>query len=175
MGSITSTGCFVFGGIVIAVNYKLLIACTQHTWQSVTLILLSIGSYFAVFLVLDNIPIYNDFGTFQILFVQPISYFAIVFFTFSYVLIDAGAKFANSTVTSWYIKRKSILINKQKKVALQDPAMLREKVSTYHRKYFFSVIHSQVQIVDLLTLVNEAMMCQSLKIQQLVQNKPFAR
>ena len=64
MGDITSTGCFVFGCIVIAVNYKLFIACTQHTWQSVTLILLSIGSYFAVFLILDNIRIYNDYGTF---------------------------------------------------------------------------------------------------------------
>ena len=108
----------MFGCIVIAVNYKLFIACTQHTWQSVTLILLSIGSYFGVFLVLDSIPIYNDYGTFQVLFSEPISYFAIVFFTFSYVLIDAGAKFANSTVTSWYIRRKSVLINKQKRVAL---------------------------------------------------------
>ena len=64
MGSITSTGAFVFGCIVIAVNYKLFIACTQHCWQSVTLILLSIGSYFGVFLILNAVPVYNDYGTF---------------------------------------------------------------------------------------------------------------
>ena len=71
------------------------------------------------------------------LFLEPISYFAIVFFTFSYVLIDAGAKFANATVTDWYIKRKAVLIRKQKKTALEDPAIPREKVTFYQRKYFF--------------------------------------
>ena len=64
LGSMTSTGAFVFGSIVICVNYKLLVACTQHCWQSVTLILISIGSYFCVFLVLNAITIYNDYGTF---------------------------------------------------------------------------------------------------------------
>ena len=32
LGSMTSTGAFVFGSIVICVNYKLLVACTQHSW-----------------------------------------------------------------------------------------------------------------------------------------------
>ena len=59
-----------------------------------------------------------------------------VFFTFSYVLVDAGAKFANATVTEWYIKRKAVLIKKQKKTALEDPAIPREKVTFYQRKYF---------------------------------------
>ena len=59
-----------------------------------------------------------------------------VFFTFSYVLIDAGAKFANSQVTEWYLRRKQILIKRSRKVALQDPAITREKVSTYQRKSF---------------------------------------
>ena len=73
------------------------------------------------------------------LFKEPISYFALVFFTFSYVLVDAGAKFANATVTDWYIKRKAVLIKKQKKTAMEDPAIPREKVTFYQRKYFFVI------------------------------------
>ena len=59
-----STGAFVFGSIVIVVNYKLFIASSQHSWQFTTIIVLSVASYFGVYLILNAVPIYNDFGTF---------------------------------------------------------------------------------------------------------------
>ena len=89
-----STGAFVMTSIVIAVNYKLFIATTLHTYWSFLINTLSIASFFVVFLILDNIPSLNDFGTFEMLFVDPNAYFALILFTVSYVLIDGGASFA---------------------------------------------------------------------------------
>ena len=106
LNCMVSTGAFVFGSIVIVVNYKLFIASSQHSWIFTFIIVASVASYFGVFLILNSIPIYNDFGTFEMLFSEPISYFALVFFTFSYVLIDAGAKFANNQINTWYLDRK---------------------------------------------------------------------
>lgn len=52
LGSLTMDGNFVFCALVIIVNVKILINSYQYTWPAVTLIFLSIASFFIVYYVL---------------------------------------------------------------------------------------------------------------------------
>ena len=93
-----STSAFVFGCLVLVVNLKLFVESTEHTWQSVTIISLSILTYFGVFVLLSSIPVLEEFNTFTMLFTDPIAYLAMFFFLFSYFIVYAGALFVSKTV-----------------------------------------------------------------------------
>ena len=58
--------------------------------------MLSILSYFAVFMILNSMPILPEFNTAAMLFSDPISYLLMFFFLISYVTVDAGLRFANT-------------------------------------------------------------------------------
>ncbi len=52
LGSLTMDGNFVFCALVIIVNVKILISSYQYTWPAVTLIFLSIASFFVIYYIL---------------------------------------------------------------------------------------------------------------------------
>jgi hypothetical protein len=109
MGCLQTDGQFIFGTIVIVVNLKVLISSYQYTLPSLVLVLLCIGSYFAIVFSLNFVPRYNMFGEFTHMYVvSNETYVVMLFFATGYLLIDAGLVAANMEIRSWMLKQKEI-------------------------------------------------------------------
>ena len=89
-------GSFVMTCIVIVANIKLLISSYEMTLWLNLLVVTSIVVYLACFWFITWWSAEsNDFGIFIELFENIESYFALVFFMSSYVLIDCGMRYAS--------------------------------------------------------------------------------
>jgi VIT1/CCC1 family predicted Fe2+/Mn2+ transporter len=62
IGGLTLDGNFVFGALVIIVNVKVLTSSYQYTFWSVLLVVLSIGSFFAVFTLFSLLQVLDCYG-----------------------------------------------------------------------------------------------------------------
>lgn len=90
IGGLTIDGNFMFAALVIIVNVKILISSYEHSFWSLFFIFGSIASFFLVFAIMNNMIVTSTYGemwhTYNLLQV----YNLLLFFTFSYVLIDNG-------------------------------------------------------------------------------------
>jgi len=83
----------VFGTIVIIVNVKVLISSYQYTFWICLWVFISILSFFVIFAILTNAIKYSNSdlnGEFVHTYGEMQTYLVLLFFTFSYILIDNG-------------------------------------------------------------------------------------
>ncbi len=109
IGGMQSAGSFIFTCIVIVVNMKLLISSYEITIYLLFLVLASIAVYIAAFWFLSYYSaVADDFGVFGHLMTFTETYWTMFFFCFSYVLIDAGLRYASVEINQIYMKRMEI-------------------------------------------------------------------
>ena len=70
----------------------------------VTLIVLSIASFFLAYWALSEIGTYTMAGEFEHQFTYSTTYFTLVFFSFTFVLIDSGLMMANAEIIAYMLK-----------------------------------------------------------------------
>jgi len=104
-----AAGSYVFSCIVIVVNMKILISSFEVTLILLLLVIASIAIYFVAFWFITYYnPAADDFDVFYELMTFSQSYMTIIFFTFSYVLIDAGMRYASLEINAIFIRRKEL-------------------------------------------------------------------
>lgn len=108
LGSLTLDGNFVFCALVIIVNVKILINSYQYTFPAVFLIFLSIASFFVVYYLLCTWASYQVGGEFYHMFTSVTSYLTLLFFSFTFVLIDSGLQMANAEIIAYMLKVKEM-------------------------------------------------------------------
>jgi len=101
-------GNFTYCALVIIVNVKILVSSYEYTWQAVTLIFLSIASFFIVYYLLANLGTYQVGGEFYHMFTNVTSYLTLIFFSFTYILIDTGMERANAEIIKYMMQMKDI-------------------------------------------------------------------
>ena len=147
-------GNFVFCALVIIVNVKILISSYQYTWPAVTLIFLSIASFFIVYYVLCQLASYQVGGEFYHMFTSMTSYLTLLFFSFTFVLVDSGMQMANAEIIAYMLKQKELEQIEQAEESKQDRAVVRKKLTTYKCKC--SSFLNVIQTLATLTLVRRA-------------------
>ena len=90
MGGLSLEGNFIFCAIVIIANVKVLISSFQYTFWICFLVFGSIASFFIVFILFSNWTFVSTTGEFYHTYNLLQTYFTLVFFTLSYILIDHG-------------------------------------------------------------------------------------
>jgi len=102
-GGLWVSGNLTFGTIVIVSNMKILISSFQVSIFNVFLVMASTLVYILFYTTISNgITISNDFGTFYMLMSAPQTYFALLLFTFMFVLIDSGSVYLNVYINKWH-------------------------------------------------------------------------
>ena len=93
-GELHLTGAFVFFGVVVLTNVKILNSTNRYDAMSLIFISLSIGSYFIVFYLL-NLWVDSDlFGTFTELWKFSSYYFGTFFCASALIMVDTGMNMA---------------------------------------------------------------------------------
>lgn len=132
-------GSFVMTCIVIVANIKLLISSYEMTLWLNLLVVTSIVVYLACFWFITWWSAEsNDFGIFIELFENIESYFALVFFMSSYVLIDCGMRYASIEMRVLLEQRKLRHLYEAKLKELKNPpknTAIRKRISTVTSKY----------------------------------------
>ena len=62
IGGLSIEGNFIFAALVLIVNVKVLISSYQYTFWFVMTVVLSVGSFFAIFYLFSIIPIMSTYG-----------------------------------------------------------------------------------------------------------------
>ena len=105
--SMQTAGALVFTCIVIVVNMKLFISSFEITWWLILLVMLSILSYFVCFWFLTWYSAEaDDFDVFMELVTFAQTYAILIFFMFSYVLVDSGMRYASMEINAILERRK---------------------------------------------------------------------
>ena len=106
-GGIFVSGGMVFGTIVIVSNMKILISSYKIEIVMIVLVALSTLTYIIFFIVISNgIVSSPQYGTFYMLMAAPQTYFALILFTFMFVLVDTGLNYLNIYINKWYLGQK---------------------------------------------------------------------
>ena len=109
MMNMQGAGALVLTNIVFVVNMKLLISSFEITLVLLFLVLASIAVYI---LCLWFTTIYSketlDYGIFYELMTFGETYVTMIFFLFSYVLVDAGMRYASLEINAIYMRRKQL-------------------------------------------------------------------
>lgn len=116
---------------------KLLISSYEITIYLLFLVIASIAVYIAAFWFLSYYSaLADDFGVFGHLMTFTETYWTMFFFCFSYVLIDAGLRYASVEINQIYMKRMEIqeLRLKYQKAASAKNAV-KELISYSASKY----------------------------------------
>lgn len=109
IGGMESGGSFIFTCIVLVVNMKLLISSFEITGYLLFLVIASISVYvFCFWFASWYSPEASDYGVFTHLMTFTETYFTGMFFAFSYVLIDAGMRYASLEINTIYMRRREI-------------------------------------------------------------------
>lgn len=109
IGGMASGGSFIFTCIVIVVNMKLMISSYEITHVLLFLVIASIAFYIFCFWFMSFYSAEtDDFGIFTHLMTFTETYSTMFFFCFSYVLIDAGMRYASIEINQIYMKRREI-------------------------------------------------------------------
>lgn len=66
----------------------------------------------------------------------PQTYFALILFTFMFVLVDTGLQYLNSYINKWYAAQKAKHILEQQKKNAASKTVIKRKVTTYKSKSF---------------------------------------
>lgn len=103
----------MFCALVIIVNVKILISSFEHSFWSLFFIFGSILSFFLIFDIMDHMMATSTYGEFWHEYNQIQVYNLLLFFTFSYVLIDNGMQMVNAEIRT-YMRIKRQQIEKQK-------------------------------------------------------------
>ncbi len=74
----------------------------------VVLIFLSIASFFVVYWMLASIGSFTVTCEFNEMFTSATTYLTLLFFTFSFVLIDSGMQMANAEIVAYMLKQKEL-------------------------------------------------------------------
>lgn len=129
LGCLTMEGQFVFASIVIIVNVKVLISSYQYTFWAVFFVAASIVSFFIVFSILTNLKMSpTDLnGEFAHTYGELTTYFVLIFFTFSYILIDNGLQMAGAEIRYYTIKRKQEIEQLKNKAVKYDKTLDRKR------------------------------------------------
>lgn len=132
-----AAGSFVFTSIVIVVNMKILISSFEITLILLFLVIASIASYFAAFWFLTYYSAEaDDFGVFYELITFAQTYMTLIFFTFSYVLIDAGMRFASLEINAIFLRRKELQEYQERLYKkAQAQTAIQTKITKWESKY----------------------------------------
>ena len=77
---------------MVLVNCKILVGTNTHSFLSLFWQLGSVGSFYVFWGIQDGLSAYDLFGTMPKLFDFINQYFALFFFTTSYILVEFGLK-----------------------------------------------------------------------------------
>ena len=66
----------------------------------------------------------------------PQTYFALILFTFMFVLVDTGLQYLNSYINKWYAAQKAKVMLEQQKKNAASKTVIKRKVTTYKSKSF---------------------------------------
>lgn len=134
-GGIWISGNLTFGTIVIVSNMKILISSYQVSIFNVFLVMASTLVYILFYTTISSgITVSNDFGTFYMLMSAPQTYFALLLFTFMFVLIDSGSIYLNIYINKWqraHIRKHQKLLEKKNK---SSKSVVRSKVTKFKSK-----------------------------------------
>ena len=131
------SGACVFTFIVIVVNMKILISSFEITFILLILVIASIVAYFAcLWFATYYSAESDDFGAFYELLTFPETYVTLLFFAFSYVLIDAGMRYASLEINAIYMRRKELQEFNERlaREALKEKSIQR-RISRWDSKY----------------------------------------
>ena len=73
----------------------------------------------------------DDFGTFYMLMSMPSTYFALILFTFMFVLIDSGSIYLNKYINQWYRNHMKRYRKTQVKKDKKSKSAIRRKVAPF--------------------------------------------
>lgn len=140
IGGLTNDGNFMFCALVIIVNVKILISSFEHSFWSLFFIFGSILSFFLVFDIMDHMMVTGAYGEFWHEYNQIQVYNLLLFFTFSYVLIDNGMQMLNSEIRYYMrIRRQQIEKEKKRKIA-KDETLDQDRYVNFERKLNLLII-----------------------------------
>mmetsp|Transcript_7020 Transcript_7020/g.9770 ORF Transcript_7020/g.9770 Transcript_7020/m.9770 type:complete len:129 (+) Transcript_7020:452-838(+) len=103
------SGALVLTNIVLVVNMKILISSFEITFILLMLVLVSIAIYFGCFWFSTYYSAETlDFGAATELLTFGETYVTLIFFMFSYVLVDAGMRYASLEINAIYLRRREL-------------------------------------------------------------------
>jgi len=94
------------------------------------LIAASVLLYILFYTTISNgIVLSPEFGTFYMLMSAPQTYFALILFTFMFVLVDTGTQYLNIYINKWYLTHKEKHIKVQAKKNKASKSTIKRKVA----------------------------------------------
>ena len=121
---------------------KILISSFEITFILLLLVLISIGVYLAcLWFATYYSAASDDFGAFYELLTFPETYVTLMFFMFSYVLIDAGMRYTSLEINAIYLRRMELQEYNERlaRHAMKDKAISR-KITKWESKYHAEVL-----------------------------------
>lgn len=120
---------------------KILISSFEITFILLLLVLISIGVYLAcLWFATYYSAASDDFGAFYELLTFPETYVTLMFFMFSYVLIDAGMRYTSLEINAIYLRRMELQEYNERlaRHAMKDKAISRKITKWENRGFAFS-------------------------------------
>ena len=141
-GGIDVSGEMVFGTLVIVSNMKIFISSYRIEPIMIFLIVLSTLLYIIFYTVISNTFVTSpEFGTFYMLMSAPQTYFALILFTFMFVLVDTGSQYLNVYINKWYLAHKEKHIKISAKKSRASKSVIKSKLAPYQSKSITNIYY----------------------------------
>jgi phospholipid-transporting ATPase len=85
-----SVGSMIYAAIVLIVNFRIAHGTHTHTWISLTLFILSVGTYFVVLVIMSRFSRFENFNNDEMLFIDPKFYLTITSVVLICLVLDVA-------------------------------------------------------------------------------------